>query len=82
MLVVGIPRLPYHNLQEACIDNKEYVYLRFVEFDGEYFKIRNAKFYTRPTGKIPLYMAAVGEHLRYSITLQLRKEKTPPLWRK
>jgi G6PDH family F420-dependent oxidoreductase len=33
----------------------------FVEFDGEYFKIRNAKLYTPPTGKIPLYMAAVGE---------------------
>ncbi|MFL6347356.1 MAG: LLM class flavin-dependent oxidoreductase [Nitrososphaeraceae archaeon] len=33
----------------------------FVEFDGEYFKIKNAKLYTPPTGKIPLYMAAVGE---------------------
>jgi coenzyme F420-dependent glucose-6-phosphate dehydrogenase len=33
----------------------------FVEFDGEYFKIRNAKLYTPPTGKIPLYMAAGGE---------------------
>jgi coenzyme F420-dependent glucose-6-phosphate dehydrogenase len=33
----------------------------FVEFDGEYFKVKNAKLYTPPTGKIPLYMAAVGE---------------------
>ena len=33
----------------------------FVEFDGEYFKIKNAKLYTPPTGKIPLYMAAGGE---------------------
>ncbi|MFL6321959.1 MAG: LLM class flavin-dependent oxidoreductase [Nitrososphaeraceae archaeon] len=33
----------------------------FVEFDGEYFKIKNAKLYTPHSGKIPLYMAAVGE---------------------
>jgi coenzyme F420-dependent glucose-6-phosphate dehydrogenase len=33
----------------------------FVEFDGKYFKVKNAKLYTPPTGKIPLYMAAVGE---------------------
>jgi coenzyme F420-dependent glucose-6-phosphate dehydrogenase len=33
----------------------------FVEFDGEYFKVKNAKLYTPPTGNIPLYMAAVGE---------------------
>ena len=33
----------------------------FVEFDGEYFKIKNAKLYTPHNGKIPLYMAAVGE---------------------
>jgi coenzyme F420-dependent glucose-6-phosphate dehydrogenase len=33
----------------------------FVDFSGQYFKIRNAKLYTPPSGKIPLYMAAVGE---------------------
>jgi G6PDH family F420-dependent oxidoreductase len=33
----------------------------FVDFNGEYFKVKNAKLYTPPTGKIPLYMAAVGE---------------------
>ena len=33
----------------------------FVEFDGEYFKVKNARLYTPPTGKIPLYMAAGGE---------------------
>jgi coenzyme F420-dependent glucose-6-phosphate dehydrogenase len=33
----------------------------FVDFGGQYFKIRDAKLYTPPTGKIPLYMAAVGE---------------------
>jgi coenzyme F420-dependent glucose-6-phosphate dehydrogenase len=33
----------------------------FVEFDGKYFKVKNAKLYTPPTGKIPLYMAAIGE---------------------
>src|ERR1041385_3026111 len=42
-------------------DNNEDHDNGFVEFDGEYFKIRNAKLYTPPTGKIPLYMAAVGE---------------------
>jgi coenzyme F420-dependent glucose-6-phosphate dehydrogenase len=34
----------------------------FVNFSGQYFKIKNAKLYTPPSsGKIPLYMAAVGE---------------------
>jgi coenzyme F420-dependent glucose-6-phosphate dehydrogenase len=33
----------------------------FVEFDGKYFKVKNAKLYTPSTRKIPLYMAAVGE---------------------
>jgi coenzyme F420-dependent glucose-6-phosphate dehydrogenase len=33
----------------------------FVEFDGKYFKVKNARLYTPPTGKIPLYMAAIGE---------------------
>jgi coenzyme F420-dependent glucose-6-phosphate dehydrogenase len=34
----------------------------FVDFNGDYFKIKNAKLYTPPSsGKIPLYMAAVGE---------------------
>jgi coenzyme F420-dependent glucose-6-phosphate dehydrogenase len=34
----------------------------FVDFNGQYFKIKNAKLYTPPSsGKIPLYMAAVGE---------------------
>jgi coenzyme F420-dependent glucose-6-phosphate dehydrogenase len=34
----------------------------FVDFSGQYFKIRNAKLYTPPSSeKIPLYMAAVGE---------------------
>ena len=34
----------------------------FVDFTGDYFKIKNAKLYTSPSSrKIPLYMAAVGE---------------------
>jgi coenzyme F420-dependent glucose-6-phosphate dehydrogenase len=34
----------------------------FVDFNGDYFKIKNAKLYTPPSSeKIPLYMAAVGE---------------------
>jgi G6PDH family F420-dependent oxidoreductase len=33
----------------------------FVDFHGDYFKIKNAKLYTPPSAKIPLYMAAVGE---------------------
>jgi alkanesulfonate monooxygenase SsuD/methylene tetrahydromethanopterin reductase-like flavin-dependent oxidoreductase (luciferase family) len=34
----------------------------FIDFNGDYFKIKNAKLYTPPSsGKIPLYMAAVGE---------------------
>ena len=32
----------------------------FVNFNGEYFKIRNAKLYTPPSTNIPLYMAASG----------------------
>ena len=34
---------------------------RFVTFQGQYFKIKNARLYTPPQTKIPLYMAAVGE---------------------
>ena len=34
----------------------------FIEFKGQYFKIKNAKLYTPPSSeKIPLYMAASGE---------------------
>jgi coenzyme F420-dependent glucose-6-phosphate dehydrogenase len=33
----------------------------FVNFNGEYFLIRNAKLYTLPSGRIPIYMAATGQ---------------------
>ncbi|MDQ4056234.1 MAG: LLM class flavin-dependent oxidoreductase [Thermoproteota archaeon] len=33
----------------------------FFHFNGKYFRIKNAKLYTPPSGKIPLYMAASGE---------------------
>lgn len=33
----------------------------FVNFNGKYFKITNAKLYTPPSKNIPLYMAAVGD---------------------
>ena len=32
----------------------------FVTFDGQYFKVKNAKLYTPPTTNIPLYMAGSG----------------------
>jgi coenzyme F420-dependent glucose-6-phosphate dehydrogenase len=33
----------------------------FVNFNGEYFLIRNAKLYTLPSNYIPIYMAATGQ---------------------
>ena len=33
----------------------------FVNFHGEYFHIHNAKLYTPPISKIPIYMAAAGK---------------------
>jgi coenzyme F420-dependent glucose-6-phosphate dehydrogenase len=33
----------------------------FLHFNGKYFRIKNAKLYTPPSGKIPMYMAASGE---------------------
>ncbi len=33
----------------------------FVNFNGEYFLIRNAKLYTLPSSHIPIYMAATGQ---------------------
>ena len=33
----------------------------FVNFNGQYFKLKNAKLYTPPTTNIPLYMAASGK---------------------
>ncbi len=33
----------------------------FVNFNGEYFLIRDAKLYTPPSTQIPVYMAATGE---------------------
>ncbi len=33
----------------------------FVSFNGEYFLLRDAKLYTRPSSRIPLYMAATGQ---------------------
>jgi len=32
----------------------------FVDFNGEYFLIRQARLYTAPTGRIPIYLAAAG----------------------
>ena len=34
----------------------------FVNFNGEYFLLRDAKLYTPPAGRIPLYMAATGQN--------------------
>jgi coenzyme F420-dependent glucose-6-phosphate dehydrogenase len=34
----------------------------FVNFNGEYFLMRNAKLYTPPSKQIPIYMAATGQH--------------------
>src|ERR671922_562438 len=34
----------------------------FVNFNGEYFLLRNAKLYTPPSGHIPIFMAATGQH--------------------
>jgi coenzyme F420-dependent glucose-6-phosphate dehydrogenase len=33
----------------------------FVSFNGEYFLVRNAKLYTPPAKRIPIYMAATGQ---------------------
>lgn len=33
----------------------------FVNFNGQYFKLKNAKLYTPPSTNIPLYMAASGK---------------------
>jgi coenzyme F420-dependent glucose-6-phosphate dehydrogenase len=33
----------------------------FVNFNGEYFLLRNAKLYTPPAKRIPIYMAAAGQ---------------------
>jgi coenzyme F420-dependent glucose-6-phosphate dehydrogenase len=33
----------------------------FVNFNGEYFLVRNAKLYTPPAKRIPIYMAATGQ---------------------
>lgn len=33
----------------------------FVSFNGEYFLLRNAKVYTPPAGRVPIYMAATGQ---------------------
>jgi coenzyme F420-dependent glucose-6-phosphate dehydrogenase len=33
----------------------------FVSFDGQYFRIKNAKLYTPPSTNIPLYMAGSGK---------------------
>jgi coenzyme F420-dependent glucose-6-phosphate dehydrogenase len=33
----------------------------FVNFNGEYFLLRNAKLYTAPAKRIPIYMAAAGQ---------------------
>jgi coenzyme F420-dependent glucose-6-phosphate dehydrogenase len=33
----------------------------FLNFNGEYFLVRNAKLYTPPTKRVPIYMAATGQ---------------------
>lgn len=34
----------------------------FVDYEGRHYKIRNARLYTPPVHRIPLYMAAVGKN--------------------
>ena len=34
----------------------------FVNFNGSYFHLRNAKLYTPPSKQMPIYMAATGQH--------------------
>jgi coenzyme F420-dependent glucose-6-phosphate dehydrogenase len=50
-------RRPVKTQNETVSIDKE----GFVTFEGKHFKIRNARLYTPPKTKIPLYMAAVGE---------------------
>ena len=44
------------NERRSYYDNDGFLY-----FNGQYFKIKNAKLYTPPLMKIPLYMGASGE---------------------
>jgi len=37
----------------------------FVDFEGEYYRLRKANLYTKPRGKIPLYVAANGPSTAY-----------------
>jgi coenzyme F420-dependent glucose-6-phosphate dehydrogenase len=37
----------------------------FVDFEGEYYRLRKANLYTKPGGRIPLYVAANGPSTAY-----------------
>jgi coenzyme F420-dependent glucose-6-phosphate dehydrogenase len=50
-------------IKESKENERSYYYDNdgFLYFNGQYFKIKNAKLYSPPSMKIPLYMAASGE---------------------
>jgi coenzyme F420-dependent glucose-6-phosphate dehydrogenase len=49
------------NDKETRLSNNNNNNNGFVNFNGQYFKLKNAKLYTPPSTNIPLYMAASGK---------------------
>jgi len=49
------------NGKETRLSNNNNNNNGFVNFNGQYFKLKNAKLYTPPSTNIPLYMAASGK---------------------
>jgi coenzyme F420-dependent glucose-6-phosphate dehydrogenase len=78
----------YNRLEEAIKIIKMLWTKDFVNFKGNYFKLRNANLYTKPKLPIPLYIAACGPNTAYLagkyadgfLTLPAAKEKYKELF--
>jgi coenzyme F420-dependent glucose-6-phosphate dehydrogenase len=55
------PRERFRRLSEATKLIRRLWTEEFVEFDGEYYKVRGATVYDRPEQPVPIYVAATGE---------------------
>jgi coenzyme F420-dependent glucose-6-phosphate dehydrogenase len=52
-------------LEESIIVIRKLWTDSFVNFEGKYYKVRSANLYTKPKGKVPLYVAANGRSTTY-----------------
>lgn len=66
---LGLPWPPYNERLARIRESFEIIRLlwamEFVDYDGRYYKLKQANLYTKPKTKIPIYMVASGKKSGY-----------------